>query len=352
MKISYVVTVYNKEKYLNQVIDGIIDQKFDGDSEIVFVNDGSSDNSLKIIEERKNDVKTLRVINQENRGLIRATQAGMNAAQGDYIIFCDADDILLPDTTKLLIEASEKSKKSALTVSLFIPKSSQEIERLINYFSKNKPSRFFSGIKETNKNESYQYTLEPSQQNITLSFKKKNVEGHIFSQTLVKSVINQDNYFIGATGSMISKSLADRLTNFKTESIHAQDIWLTNAVLAEGEEILWVETPGTYPLTYNDGSHQNSKSGKLSSNKTETCRDVIKVYKDLTEKFPYFFKNKVFSEVIRTCSKRRWYYAKSKGVKRVSSLYVKYKIVWFLAPLISRLNYRLRLYVLNRLIPK
>lgn len=86
-KISLVVPVYNTEKYLRKCLDSLLNQTFH-DIEIICINDGSTDNSAKILEEYPH----IKVITQENRGLSEARNTGIKAASGDYIGFVDSDD--------------------------------------------------------------------------------------------------------------------------------------------------------------------------------------------------------------------------------------------------------------------
>ncbi|NLY43161.1 MAG: glycosyltransferase [Clostridiaceae bacterium] len=83
--------MYNVEKYLSRCLDSAVNQTFK-DIEIIIVNDGSTDNSLSIINDYAQRDSRIRVINQENRGLGEARNAGINIAVGEYIAFMDSDD--------------------------------------------------------------------------------------------------------------------------------------------------------------------------------------------------------------------------------------------------------------------
>ena len=91
VKISVIVPVYNVEKYLKKCIDSIINQTFQ-DIEIICVNDGSTDNSRKILEEYKNKDSRIKIIDKENGGLSSARNAGMKTAEGEFLSFIDSDD--------------------------------------------------------------------------------------------------------------------------------------------------------------------------------------------------------------------------------------------------------------------
>ena len=90
-KISVIVPVYNTEKYLEECISSIVDQTFK-DIEIICIDDGSTDNSLKILKDFEKRDDRITVIHQENQGPSKAKNVGLNHAKGEYVIFIDSDD--------------------------------------------------------------------------------------------------------------------------------------------------------------------------------------------------------------------------------------------------------------------
>lgn len=89
--ISVIVPVYNIEKYLPRCIDSILDQTYKN-WEAIFVNDGSTDNSLKILEEYKKRDERIKIINKKNAGSGAARNDGIETSKGKYIAFLDSDD--------------------------------------------------------------------------------------------------------------------------------------------------------------------------------------------------------------------------------------------------------------------
>lgn len=91
-KVSVIVPVFNASKYIGKTLDSVINQDFDS-YEIIVVDDGSTDNSLEIINEtlEKTEVPH-KVIHQENAGVSVARNVGIDASTGDYLVFIDADD--------------------------------------------------------------------------------------------------------------------------------------------------------------------------------------------------------------------------------------------------------------------
>ena len=101
MKVSIVIPVYNKAEYIRGCLESLLQQDFD-DFEIVAVNDGSTDDSGKICDEKAAQDSRIKVIHTENGGVTAARRKGVEQAKGEYIMFVDADDKLLPNAIKTL----------------------------------------------------------------------------------------------------------------------------------------------------------------------------------------------------------------------------------------------------------
>ncbi len=99
-KISVIIPVYNVEKYLGKCLDSVICQTF-SDIEIICINDGSQDNSLEVLNSYAKKDSRIVVINKKNEGVSVARNMGLDMAQGDYIMFLDGDDSLVPDACEL-----------------------------------------------------------------------------------------------------------------------------------------------------------------------------------------------------------------------------------------------------------
>ncbi len=101
MILSIIVPVYNVEGYLQKCIKSLFEQDINTNSyEVVAVNDGSTDDSLKVLEDLKAIYPSLKIITQENQGLSGARNTGFNNADGDYILCVDSDDYILKNTLK------------------------------------------------------------------------------------------------------------------------------------------------------------------------------------------------------------------------------------------------------------
>lgn len=95
-KVSVIIPVYNTEKYLAECLESCLCQTY-RDAEFICVNDGTTDGSVKIIEEYALKDSRVKLINKENGGLSSARNAGLREAKGEWIIFLDSDDKLRED---------------------------------------------------------------------------------------------------------------------------------------------------------------------------------------------------------------------------------------------------------------
>lgn len=106
VKISVIIPVYNVEEYLARCLDSVTKQTLK-DIEIICINDGSVDKSASIAEQYAKKDKRISLINQENKGLSAARNAGMRVARGKYISFVDSDDWIDLDFLEKLYNAAE-----------------------------------------------------------------------------------------------------------------------------------------------------------------------------------------------------------------------------------------------------
>jgi glycosyltransferase involved in cell wall biosynthesis len=106
-KISIIVPIYNVEKYICDCVESLQNQTLK-DIEMILVDDGTPDNSGDIIDEyAKNDTR-IKIIHKKNQGVSAARNEGLLAATGEYVIFCDSDDMMEPDACEKLYNAGEK----------------------------------------------------------------------------------------------------------------------------------------------------------------------------------------------------------------------------------------------------
>ena len=107
--ISIVIPVYNVEAYIEHCIHNILSQTY-RNLEVIIVNDGSPDDSIKIAKELTKDDSRFIYIDKENGGQSDARNAGLDIATGDYIFFCDPDDFMFEKSIENLYYASTLMK--------------------------------------------------------------------------------------------------------------------------------------------------------------------------------------------------------------------------------------------------
>ncbi|MCH5237986.1 MAG: glycosyltransferase, partial [Muribaculaceae bacterium] len=91
--ISVIIPVYNAERYLASCLDSILSQSY-RNLEVIIINDGSSDYSLRVAEGYAEKDDRVRVYSFENEGPSEARNRGLSVATGDYLTFVDSDDLL------------------------------------------------------------------------------------------------------------------------------------------------------------------------------------------------------------------------------------------------------------------
>ncbi|MDR1628360.1 MAG: glycosyltransferase [Oscillospiraceae bacterium] len=106
-EISLIIPVYNVEKYLRKTLKSVENQTFK-DFEVIIINDGSTDNSIEIINEFADRNKKFTVINQDNKGPSEARNKGISISKGNYIAFMDSDDYIEKNFLEVLYKNAIK----------------------------------------------------------------------------------------------------------------------------------------------------------------------------------------------------------------------------------------------------
>jgi glycosyltransferase involved in cell wall biosynthesis len=108
MNISVIIPVYNKESYLDACFEGILQQDFHS-FEVIAVDDGSQDNSGAVCDRWAAKDSRIRVFHTPNGGVTAARRYGLSQSEGDYVMFVDADDALLPHAMQRLYQDMQES---------------------------------------------------------------------------------------------------------------------------------------------------------------------------------------------------------------------------------------------------
>ena len=107
--VSIIIPIYNCEKYLKECIESILMQTLKK-IEVILIDDGSTDNSLKICKLFQSKDPRIKVIHQENVGVSKARENGLKIATGKYISFIDADDYIKEDFLEKLYNEIRENK--------------------------------------------------------------------------------------------------------------------------------------------------------------------------------------------------------------------------------------------------
>ncbi|MCI8530034.1 MAG: glycosyltransferase family 2 protein [Lachnospiraceae bacterium] len=102
-KVSIIIPIYNAEQYLGQTLSSVIRQTYHN-IEILLINDGSTDGSLRICRNYEQLDQRIRIINIDNHGVSHARNKGIQEATGDYIQFVDSDDTISTHMTERLVD--------------------------------------------------------------------------------------------------------------------------------------------------------------------------------------------------------------------------------------------------------
>jgi len=117
-KISIIIPCYNLGKYISECLDSILAQTFT-QWEAIVINDGSTDNSLKIIKRYIKKHSQIRLINQDNQGVVAARNKGILQAKGKFIYPLDGDDKIAPRCLENLYKAIQDKKGDIITTGAY-----------------------------------------------------------------------------------------------------------------------------------------------------------------------------------------------------------------------------------------
>ena len=104
--ISVILPIYNKENYIEKCLDSILNQDYK-DLQVIMVNDGSVDKTEEICKRYLSDDR-FELVNQTNKGVSAARNAGMDIAKGEWIAFIDPDDYIEPNYFSRLHDLTEE----------------------------------------------------------------------------------------------------------------------------------------------------------------------------------------------------------------------------------------------------
>lgn len=132
IKVSVIVPVYNVEKYLAKCLDTVCNQTF-SDYEVVIINDGSPDNSEKIINDYIKKYNNIKYYKKKNGGLSDARNYGISKSNGKYLMFIDSDDYVSNDMVEKLYNKIEEEKADMALCNYILIKPDKSEYKNYNY---------------------------------------------------------------------------------------------------------------------------------------------------------------------------------------------------------------------------
>ena len=174
MKVSIIIPVYNKQKYLKKSIQSILEQTYDN-FELIIVNDGSTDNSSEICHNFQKKDKRVRVIDIENNGVSNARNVGISNANGEYIQFIDADDYTANNMLEDLVNIARMYNPDVIVNG--IEKINEKNE------SVGKISPIFDGMTD----------IDKFMENFAEVQKQTGIYGYVHNKFIRKSIIENNN---------------------------------------------------------------------------------------------------------------------------------------------------------------
>lgn len=245
IKISVIIPVYNCEKYLQDCIDSLTNQTFK-ELECIFVDDASTDSSLKILyENKKKYEEIIQVVEfKENRRQGAARNAGMRMARGKYIAFVDADDIVAPEMFRFLFEKAENEHAEIVKLNYARIDENQRYVNMNFDLRKDSPETRWNDeiLKINEKNE-----LDQNDRNNLYAYGIGSVWGGVFLRRLIvdnelwfpEGIVYEDNYWGTIIISFINKIFfMENVSYFYRKNLQST---VTSGNYKNFEDRIWVE---------------------------------------------------------------------------------------------------------------
>ena len=126
--VSIVIPCYNVEQYLTEAMNSVINQTLH-EIEIICINDGSTDNTLSILEHYAQTDSRVSIITQENQGLSAARNAGLFASTAKYVYFFDSDDVLELNAMEMLYHKSVNTNSQIVMFNASVIYESENLQK-------------------------------------------------------------------------------------------------------------------------------------------------------------------------------------------------------------------------------
>ena len=251
IKVSVIVPVYNVEKYLEKCLDSLVNQTLK-EIEIIIVNDGSPDNSQKIIDRYAKKHKNIKAYIKENGGLSDARNYGIKKATGEYISFIDSDDYIANDMLEIMYNKAKNNRLDIVVCdTINVYENGHEVYITSNY-----------------------------------NYSNNNIKNYLLSPPM-------------ACSRLYNRTLLDKL-HFK-KGIYYEDLELTPKLVRYTSKVGFVNE-GLYYYLQRNGSIMKQQEFN------EKLLDIFKVlqsnYESLSEKYPEEIEYMYITHLLRTATLR------------------------------------------------
>lgn len=115
--ISVIITNYNYEKFIGEAIESVLNQTYEN-IELIVIDDGSTDGSRDVIKKYEKDYPDIRILLQENKGVVPTRNRGLKEARGEFLIFIDADDTIPSDFIVQMYNTSQEKNADVVCCDL------------------------------------------------------------------------------------------------------------------------------------------------------------------------------------------------------------------------------------------
>ncbi|NQU86210.1 MAG: glycosyltransferase [Mariniphaga sp.] len=145
-KLSIIIPVYNTQDYVDKCIMSCLNQDLESNKfEIIIINDGSTDNSGKIIQKYAEKHSNIKSITKQNEGVSSARNKGISVAKGEYLLFVDSDDSIEQNSLNAIISETEKRKNQLMILISLIYRNNKP--KVMYNFPQELTNKTYTGIK-------------------------------------------------------------------------------------------------------------------------------------------------------------------------------------------------------------
>lgn len=292
IKFSIIIPVYNVEKFLERCLKSICELKLE-DKEIILINDGSTDNSLEILEKYiKIYPKNIKIISQKNQGVSKARNVGIENSIGEYILFIDSDDFIEPKQTEKILNVAYEQEVDILIGSFFeyfleeniksMPFVKKDLDRVydgMKFLKHSHKERYFSDV-VWNKVYSRRFLLENK-----LFFKEKLLHEDTLFNLKAFCFAKKIKYFIGTPFYYYRQNNMHSIMKTKTKKNYEHILYIIQELLDFIEErkindiYLNKHISGLYLQVVSEGKFKNEKLFKRVFQLRHLLKRKIKLFK-------------------------------------------------------------------------